>query len=148
MIKIRWKMIVIRSDLPKKFLGFRFGYKIFWVFGRDIVFGCKNYWVLGLGIKFLGIRYWVWVLPIPNSNPKPKNFRVSMSLLDKNWSNSTHKWVFTFYLCHLHLECSSHNQDFLTIPQLIAFCNESQRDPRLNEIIFPYFPFLIKITIK
>jgi phosphatidylinositol phospholipase C beta len=39
----------------------------------------------------------------------------------------------------LHLECSSHNQDFLTIPQLIDFCNESQRDPRLNEILFPHY---------
>lgn len=34
---------------------------------------------------------------------------------------------------------SSKNQDYLTVPQLIDFCNEYQRDPRLNEIIFPYY---------
>ncbi len=45
--------------------------------------------------------------------------------------NSTHS--------HFASICRSKGQDFLTIPQLIEFCNESQRDPRLNEIIFPYF---------
>lgn len=33
----------------------------------------------------------------------------------------------------------SKNQDYLTVPQLIEFHNEFQRDPRLNEIIFPYY---------
>lgn len=33
----------------------------------------------------------------------------------------------------------SKDQEFLTIPQLIEFFNEYQRDPRLNEIIFPYY---------
>ncbi|KAM3931518.1 1-phosphatidylinositol 4,5-bisphosphate phosphodiesterase beta-4 isoform 3-T5 [Leptodactylus fuscus] len=29
--------------------------------------------------------------------------------------------------------------DYLTVDQLVSFLNESQRDPRLNEILFPFF---------
>ncbi|XP_005100848.3 1-phosphatidylinositol 4,5-bisphosphate phosphodiesterase beta-4 isoform X1 [Aplysia californica] len=33
----------------------------------------------------------------------------------------------------------SHNRPFLDIPQLIDFFNDRQRDPRLNEILFPFY---------
>lgn len=33
----------------------------------------------------------------------------------------------------------SRGRDFLTVNQLIEFLNERQRDPRLNEILFPFF---------
>ncbi|CAF0707706.1 unnamed protein product [Brachionus calyciflorus] len=33
----------------------------------------------------------------------------------------------------------SKGQTYLTVPQLIEFANDFQRDPRLNEIIFPYY---------
>ncbi|XP_052105279.1 1-phosphatidylinositol 4,5-bisphosphate phosphodiesterase beta-4-like isoform X2 [Mytilus californianus] len=31
------------------------------------------------------------------------------------------------------------NRTYLTIPQLVPFFNDRQRDPRLNEILFPYY---------
>jgi phosphatidylinositol phospholipase C, beta len=33
----------------------------------------------------------------------------------------------------------SKGEEYATVNQLIDFCNEYQRDPRLNEIIFPYY---------
>lgn len=49
------------------------------------------------------------------------------------------KKIKKFFLISIIIQFRSKNQDFLTIPQLIDFCNEYQRDPRLNEIIFPYY---------
>ena len=36
------------------------------------------------------------------------------------------------------LTCST-NRTYLTVPQLVPFFNDRQRDPRLNEILFPYY---------
>ncbi|XP_051510552.1 1-phosphatidylinositol 4,5-bisphosphate phosphodiesterase beta-4-like isoform X2 [Myxocyprinus asiaticus] len=39
----------------------------------------------------------------------------------------------------LFKQISGDKSDYLTIEQLVSFLNENQRDPRLNEILFPYY---------
>ncbi|XP_063774646.1 1-phosphatidylinositol 4,5-bisphosphate phosphodiesterase beta-4 isoform X2 [Pseudophryne corroboree] len=39
----------------------------------------------------------------------------------------------------LFKKINGENSDYLTVDQLVSFLNEHQRDPRLNEILFPFF---------
>ncbi|XP_071996589.1 1-phosphatidylinositol 4,5-bisphosphate phosphodiesterase beta-4 isoform X3 [Engystomops pustulosus] len=39
----------------------------------------------------------------------------------------------------LFKKINGEKSDYLTVDQLVSFLNESQRDPRLNEILFPFF---------
>ncbi|XP_066451758.1 1-phosphatidylinositol 4,5-bisphosphate phosphodiesterase beta-4 isoform X2 [Eleutherodactylus coqui] len=39
----------------------------------------------------------------------------------------------------LYKKINGDKSDYLTVDQLVSFLNESQRDPRLNEILFPFF---------
>ncbi|XP_051500238.1 1-phosphatidylinositol 4,5-bisphosphate phosphodiesterase beta-4-like isoform X3 [Myxocyprinus asiaticus] len=39
----------------------------------------------------------------------------------------------------LFKQISGDKSDYLTIEQLVSFLNENQRDPRLNEILFPFY---------
>ncbi|KAG7256440.1 hypothetical protein CRUP_036139 [Coryphaenoides rupestris] len=39
----------------------------------------------------------------------------------------------------LFTQINGSKTDFLTIDQLVSFLNENQRDPRLNEILFPFY---------
>ncbi|ROL50504.1 1-phosphatidylinositol 4,5-bisphosphate phosphodiesterase beta-4 [Anabarilius grahami] len=47
-----------------------------------------------------------------------------------------------FKKMYVHTDLHSHNgdkSDYLTVEQLVSFLNENQRDPRLNEILFPFY---------
>ncbi|CAL8394576.1 unnamed protein product, partial [Arctogadus glacialis] len=39
----------------------------------------------------------------------------------------------------LFTKINGNTSDFLTVDQLVSFLNENQRDPRLNEILFPFY---------
>lgn len=83
---------------------------------------------------------YIWKIHWTLSQNMPENwYRKSF------WKNVTINFLKTIFNLkygnnnYKNSNSSSKNQDFLTIPQLIEFCNEYQRDPRLNEIIFPYY---------
>ena len=46
-------------------------------------------------------------------------------------------YFFILFFCYR--KQSKHPDDGLTVEELIEFLNDKQRDPRLNEILFPHY---------